>query len=220
MERDAIQAEKLAAMRRFGRLRQIGTLLRCLEVAAVALFLVSWSSARAPAAARLSADFLRRLGPILLSPRCVFLLGNAIVILLFAESRRPSPSSSSSSSSSDVYGEFLQIRGGGDGHFTCSLAPSPEEVIYEDKAVCIETPACGRSRSARMARRREANPEQRRADTNSELAEEDEKEVEAAEAEEFRRAVEAFIAKQTRFLREECQSTCSAGTPEHAVVLQ
>ncbi|KAG6526897.1 uncharacterized protein LOC122040429 [Zingiber officinale] len=216
METDAIQAENQTAMRRYHRLRQIGTLLRYLEAAAAVLLLLSWSSARVPDAARLSADFLRHLVAVILSPRFVFLLGNAIVVLLLAESHRHSPSSSTSSSAGDmIYREFVESRAGG--HLPRSLAPSsPEEVIYEDKEVCIEMPALRRSRSARMRRRRGATKGTDLTTEPDEAAQEEEDE------EEFRRAVEAFIAKQTRFLREEeeCKAAVfptlsyPAGTPD------
>ncbi|XP_074572260.1 uncharacterized protein LOC141828701 [Curcuma longa] len=223
------RVEKETAMRRRHLLRQIGMLLRFFE-AASAVLLLSWSYARAPAAARLSADFFRRLTAVLLSPRFVFLIGNAIVLLLFSKSHRRYSSHSSSASAADmIYQEFLESRGSG-GHLPCSQAPSPpEEVIYDDKEVCIETPAYQRSRSERMRRRRGARPGLRRAATDLGMVKrtksvqeyEDEKAAEAeAEAEEFRRVVEAFIAKQTRFLREEeCSAavlpslSSSAGTP-------
>ncbi|KAG6482304.1 hypothetical protein ZIOFF_058935 [Zingiber officinale] len=208
--------EKETAMRRHRWLRQIGILLRCFE-AASAVLLLSWSSDRAPAAARLTADFFRRLAAVLLSPRFVFLIGNAIVLLLFSKSHQRYSSHSLSASAADIYQEFLESRGSG-GHLPCSQAPSSsphEEAIYDDKEVCIETAAYQRSRSERMRRRRGARPGLRRAATDLGLAKgtklvqdhEDEKAAEASDAEEFRRVVEAFIAKQTRFLREE---ECSA----------
>lgn len=221
-------------MRRHHWLRQIGMLLRCVE-AASAILLLSWSSARAPAAARLSADFLRRLAAVLLSPRFVFLIGNAIVLLLFSKYHQRFSSHSVSASAADIYQEFLESRGSG-GHLPCSQAPLPsEEVIYDDKDVCIETPAYQRSRSERMRGRRGARPGLRRAATDLGLMKgtklvqeyEDEKAAEAADAEEFRRVVEAFIAKQTRFLREErCSDavfpslSSPAATPEVSVALQ
>ncbi|CAL9193502.1 uncharacterized protein LOC135613648 [Musa acuminata AAA Group] len=243
---DAIQAEKETAMRRYRRLQKIGTLLRYLEAVA-GLLLFSWLSARLPAAARLSADFLRRLAAVLLSPRFVFLLGNAIVLLLFAKSGHLSPSpssssatttssaSSSSSSSSagvgDLFDEFLESRGL---RFSFSLPPPQEEevVVYEDKAVCVESRAFRKSRSQRMERRRGPPPELRRAETvvagrkrdmfPPTTTEASEEEVQAEDAEEFRRAVEAFIAKQTRFHREERMAIasppfliCSAALPDH-----
>ncbi|CAL9187168.1 unnamed protein product [Musa hybrid cultivar] len=238
---DAIQAEKETAMRRYRRLQKIGTLLRYLEAVA-GLLLFSWLSARLPAAARLSVDFLRRLAAVLLSPRFVFLLGNAIVLLLFAKSGHLSPSPSSSSSATttssasssaavgDLFDEFLESRGL---RFSFSLPPPQEEVVvYEDKAVCVETRAFRKSRSQRMERRRGPPPELRRAETvvagrkrdmfPPTTTEASEEEVQAEDAEEFRRAVEAFIAKQTRFHREERMAIasppfliCSAALPDH-----
>ncbi|CAL9072139.1 unnamed protein product [Musa textilis] len=208
---DAIQAAKRRAMRRYRRFQRIGTLLRCLEASA-AFVLVSWSSARIPT------GFLRHLASVLLSSHFVFLLGNAIVLLLLADSGRQFPASPNSSSG-DFYEEFLETRGS---RLSCPLPPPPVAVVYEDKAVCVEMRADQRGRSGRMDPRRGAPPELRGDKT---LVTEEEV---PADAEEFRRAVEAFIAKQTKFHLEEHMAivsapaplNCSVGSPEPTIFQQ
>ncbi|KAJ8497911.1 hypothetical protein OPV22_008463 [Ensete ventricosum] len=208
---DAIQAAKRRAVRRYRWLQRIGTLLRCLEASA-ALLLLSWSSARIPT------GFLRHLTSVLLSSHFVFLLGNAIVLLLLADSGRQFPASPNSSSG-DVYEEFLETRAS---RLSCPLPPPPVEVVYEDKAVCVEMRGEQRSRSERVDPRREASPGLRGDKTQV-----TEEEI-SADAEEFRRAVEAFIAKQTKFHLEERMAivsapaplNCSVGSPEPTLFQQ
>src|SRR5207237_7341017 len=66
------------------RLRLLYRMLRVGELLALVVFL-SWSSSRVPSAA---AAVLRFAGSLLLNARFVFVLGNAIVLLLLALSRR------------------------------------------------------------------------------------------------------------------------------------
>ncbi|XP_066363894.1 uncharacterized protein [Miscanthus floridulus] len=75
------------------RLRLLYRMLRVGELLALVAFL-SWSSSRVPSAA---AAVLRFAGSLLLNARFVFVLGNAIVLLLLALSRHDLSASSSSS---------------------------------------------------------------------------------------------------------------------------
>ncbi|XP_072995646.1 uncharacterized protein [Typha latifolia] len=194
------------------RLKTLARLLRFLEALA-ALLLLSWSSLHLPDAAAL----LRRLAAALLSPRFVFFLGNAIVLLLFADSRHLSSSSSSSSATTgDLNHEYL------DHLYRTPAVPAAADVAFEDKkAVRVETRGkYRRSKSERVAPRR-ASPELRRSETeigrkNEEEPKGPEDWIQSAEdAEEFRRTIEAFIAKQARFHREESMAiVSSAGAPE------
>ncbi|XP_010926172.1 uncharacterized protein [Elaeis guineensis] len=222
---DPVKAEKETAMRRYRRLQKIAKLFRLLEVIA-ALLLLSWSSVRLPAAARLSGDFLRRLAAVLLSPRFVFLLGNTIILVLFAKSRHLS--SSTDGVGGDIHDQFLETRG------RIDFPPPPpptlaaqEEVVFEDKTVCMEIRACRRSRSEKIDRRRKS-PELRRAGSDvgpkgakppppppeAPAAAENERKMSSDDDEEFRHMIEAFIAKQTRFHREESMAIVSAEGPQ------
>lgn len=82
------------------RLRLLYRMLRVGELLALVAFL-SWSSSRVPSAA---AAVLRFAGSLLLNARFVFVLGNAIVLLLLALSRHDLSASSSSSSSGQQTG--------------------------------------------------------------------------------------------------------------------
>ncbi|RRT54202.1 hypothetical protein B296_00043829 [Ensete ventricosum] len=204
---DPVTAEKMAARRRYRRIRRVKTLLRCLE-ALSAFCLLSWSTARLPAAARLSAGLLRRVAPVLLGPRFVFLLGNAIVIALFAMSGRHPGSAAPSASGGEIHDQFLACESRGIRSHAAGKEKAPR--------------AWRRSRSERMERRRGHRvPELRRSKSEVSCQEvavaATEKEEKEADAEEFRRTIEAFIAEQLRrFHREESTDAvaASAGTPD------
>lgn len=93
---------------------------------------------------------------------------------------------------------------------------SVAEVVYEDKKVCLEGRAFSKSRSERLERGpREL--ELRRSLTEVEGSGEKQPVASEEDAEEFRRTVEAFIAKQLKFRRQESMSmvvASSAGTAE------
>lgn len=65
-----------------GRRERITTLLCCLEALAVAAATL-WSSDRNPVTARSSFDLLLCVIPVLLKPRSLFHLGNALVLCMF-----------------------------------------------------------------------------------------------------------------------------------------
>ncbi|KAF0923573.1 hypothetical protein E2562_006570 [Oryza meyeriana var. granulata] len=229
------------------RLRLLYRMLRVGELFALVVFL-SWSSSRVPAAA---AAVVRLAGSLLLNARFVFVLGNAIVLLLLALSRHDLSISSNhaaagnGSASSTPASTALPAAS-----FPAFIVPQPSPpppqateapaaaappapvvpcapsaaapaaaAVFEDKqAVRVnKARAPRRSRSEKMgprgAFRRAASPELRRSESErcrrrrslssaspGDWGVEDDN----GEEEEFRRAVEAFIAKQqTRFHREE-----------------
>lgn len=160
-------------MRRFRRLRQIGQLLRFIEAAA-ALLLLSYSSTHIPTAATISIQFLRRAAAFLISPHFVFLLGNAIVLVLVKSG----------------LGRFSsQSAAAGIGNIRVEMSCSPPQAFGEE----VKT-ACGE----KVERRGEA------AHDGGEVAREDGLGAEEeGDDEEFRRMIEEFIEKQQRFRREE-----------------
>ncbi|VAH77769.1 unnamed protein product [Triticum turgidum subsp. durum] len=200
------------------RLRLVWRVVRAAELLALA-FVLSRSFPRLPYAASAASSALRLAASLLLQPRSIFVIANAIVFLLYVFSRRD-PSPSSSASYQDSQDQFLSFTA------TPLLSPSTTEAsalapetdaVFEDKqAVHVTVRAPRRSRSEKIGggkhggRRRAGSPDMRRSDSENgrrrrstssaapeECGAEDEKE-------EFRRAVEAFIAKQqTRFHREE-----------------
>jgi hypothetical protein len=208
-------------------LRVAWRVVRAAEVL-VLVVLLSWSFARLPCAAAVASSVLRVAATVILYPRSVFVLVNAIVVLLIVLSRcdtasSPPPARSlPSPDSRDEQHQFLRF----------SAAPlllppivetpalrrkEVEEAVFEDKqavhvTVRAQPPRRTRSETAGTVgggRRLVASPELRRAESEnwrrrrlvSAAAPE---EWGAEDKEEFRRAVESFIAnQQTRFHREE-----------------
>ncbi|KAG9449704.1 hypothetical protein H6P81_009669 [Aristolochia fimbriata] len=239
-EIDPVKAEKAMAMRRYRRIQKLANIFRCVEVF-VGLVFLTWISFRLPIAIKISGDISRQLLNLIVSPRFVFLLGNAIIITLVAKSGQFSGNGSSgcSTSASDLYEEFLKNSESSRGA-KVRTDQEEEEVVYQDKAVCAESRREGTAGAAAasgsfgtssctvLPNKRES-PRKRRSERVAAFAEtrkpaEVEYRCGAAETrvveekcgeeeescfktemsnEEFRLAVEAFIAKQQRFQRQE-----------------
>ncbi|CAN6345734.1 unnamed protein product [Urochloa humidicola] len=269
------------------RLRLLYRMLRAGELLALVAFL-SWSSSRVPSAA---AAVLRLAGSLLLNARFVFVLGNAIVLLLFALSRHDlsaSSSSQTSSATSEAANATTptppQAAATGAASAAAGFAsfatpcPAPSSTLLEE-AVSFATPAVPappaasmaapemvaaaavahepaaaaledkaavrvsklaraprRSRSEKMGprlARRAVSPELRRSESENGRRRRSSVTARDAQAccwgmddaDEFRRTVEAFIAKQTRFHREEAVAVvaggghCGGGAPAFAGAL-
>ncbi|KAK1281118.1 hypothetical protein QJS04_geneDACA023159 [Acorus gramineus] len=201
---DTVKAEKAIAMRRYRRLQKLRNLFRAAELLS-AVILLSWFSARLPFVLRISGDYLRRLSAVLVSPRFVFLLGNAIVLTLFAKSGHLN--SSEAAGAGDLYSEFINRQKPS----PPPPAAAPEEIVYHDKGVCEESVSPGAADNVKESRK-----DLRRSETEigrkaaSVEREEEEEAVVGMSNEEFRRKIEAFIAKQIKFQRDESLAVVSA----------
>ncbi|CAJ2679312.1 unnamed protein product [Trifolium pratense] len=80
-----LQAEKTNAILKHRKLQRVTTLLRLVEVCVV-LVLISRLSLKLPVAVRNSSEYLRDLSVFINSHYFVFLIGNVIIITLFAQS--------------------------------------------------------------------------------------------------------------------------------------
>ncbi|KAL5221165.1 hypothetical protein ABZP36_025878 [Zizania latifolia] len=214
----AAAAEDAGRQAAAARLRVAWRVVRVAEVSALAV-LLSRSLPLLPVAAGAASSVLRLVASLLLHPYSIFVIANGIVVLLLVLSRRDV----SSSGEDDAHGEFLSFASA-----AAPLAqlppiteapPPPEEgAVFEDKqAVHVTSRAPRRSRSEKVGRGRRtraASPELRRSESErarrrrslSSASPGDWRVVhdEEEEDEEFRKAVESFIAKQqTRFHREE-----------------
>ncbi|XP_061346469.1 uncharacterized protein LOC133292114 [Gastrolobium bilobum] len=199
------KSEKGSAMRRYNLFTGIAKKLRILELC-LALFLLSWILTRLPFALRVSADYLRKISPFLGSPLFVFAICNAIIAALIAQS-----------------GLFTAA---GDGDIkdygsSTSEAPSPvavaEKVEYQDRLTCTDNDSGAvkdsdlrkvyrRSQSEKLKGNgadgnKTAERKLRRSET--EKVRENLYPQDKLSNEEFKRTIEAFIAKQMRSLREE-----------------
>ncbi|RDY07484.1 hypothetical protein CR513_08395, partial [Mucuna pruriens] len=215
MEEFLLKAEKANAIRRYNVFAFISKTIRILELC-IALVLLSWILTRLPFALALSAQFLRRLFAFAASPLFVFAVSNAIIAALLAQSGR----FSARHSADGLYRQFLNTRNAVTVPPPESNSPPPDAPEFQDKQVIAETVQdrpCADAGAAAKYRRSQSEkwkeeagkaPRQkqlRRSET--EKRRENSAEIlypqDKLSSEEFQRAIEAFIAKQLRFLREE-----------------
>lgn len=189
MEAFNIKEEKQSTISTYSIFTGIARTLRLLELCLV-LFFLFWILNRLPFALRISADFLR-------SPLFIFALSNAIIVALLAQSDLRFSSSSAADS------EF----------------PVEERLECQDKQIrenCVEdVDSCAvtvTDSGNKVYCRSESLPEIMNGEGEKEKLQRSETEMKVREIlypqdklsnEEFQRAIEAFIAKQMRFLREE-----------------
>ncbi|CAA0839262.1 Unknown protein [Striga hermonthica] len=185
-----------------GFLQPLRKLFLLLEISLLTISL-AWASTRLPSAVRTSAEIFRRILTFAAGHLAVFILGNAIVLTLLVKSRRRPDGDAD-----DEAGLFLDLVGGGGGGAGGGGSPptaAPEEVVYEDKRTILEVRGVHRrsksekcsgteegGRGRRLRRSETADMRRGAADVVEELS-----------GEEFRRAIEAFIAKQVKFHQEE-----------------
>lgn len=98
-----LQAEKANVILKHRKLQRVASLFRIIEVCII-LVLISRFSMQLPVAVKNSSVYLRDLSLFMNSPRFVFLVGNVIIIALFAQfstqgNNAPEP---------DLYQEFVQ----------------------------------------------------------------------------------------------------------------
>ncbi|KAI9127775.1 hypothetical protein K1719_000768 [Acacia pycnantha] len=102
-----LKAKKIIAMKQ-QKLRWISNLFRLVEVCAV-LILISRFSFQVPVAVKNSGDYFRGFSIFMVSPPFVFLMGNVIIVTLFAQSGQFSAlGSKPKSSESDLYHQFIE----------------------------------------------------------------------------------------------------------------
>lgn len=237
-----IKVEKVNAKLRCRRLQKITALFRLMELC-IFFFIVSRFTTQLPIAFKVSGEYFRGLSVMAVSPRFVFIIGNAIVIVLFLKSGQLSPKDgnlSTNSSKFDLYEEYVKNCEKNQGVYTESRSTNKKqrkrspfvsrEVDHPDSAHSDVSPThCeNEERKTKINRSHSENlktlqpeEEEEKDDASQKLRRsltvryresvnyeekcaavggyaEDE-----MSSEEFRRAVEAFIARQQRFLREE-----------------
>ncbi|XP_057532837.1 uncharacterized protein LOC130810719 [Amaranthus tricolor] len=211
-EIDTIKLEKLKAMQRYRTFNKIANIIRMLEIIVAISFIsysISFGSSYLPALFELADKFLRRLSSLIFSPHFVFVIGNIIIVTLFAKSSSEKTSFTSNNAGEEIFGEVETV-----------VAESPVvvkevpavEVREKEEKIYRRTKSAGEivvvkedekkvlQRSETQIRRKIENTEKnpvilRR---KGRTFEEDE-----LSNEEFRRKVEAFIERQQKFLREE-----------------
>ncbi|KAF8013536.1 hypothetical protein BT93_I1394 [Corymbia citriodora subsp. variegata] len=206
---------------KYCQLRKIASMFRIVEIC-VLLVLLSRFSTQLPTAVKNSGEYFRDLKVVLVSPRFVFILGNVIIITLFAKSRQSS--AQDSTMKNDLYDEFLEKSEKSrnnrqtepqfqDKPITSEETSDDKHVVHRDEVV--KTYKRSQSENLHHENRvklrvlRRSATEKCREDalcTETGKSEKNSSPQDALSNEEFRRTVEAFIARQQRSLREEKES--------------
>lgn len=190
------------------------------------LVLISRFSVQLPGAVKSSGEYFKDLKLAVISPRFVFVLGNVIVIALLVKSGQFS--GHGSAEKNDFYNEFVEKSE----RLNHSVQPRVEsdfqdkQVILEKVVPCkdVSSPRClsatetayRRSQSEKLnhpqyekqkpdreLRRSATENCMKRPDCSGKLSVKGPFPEDSMSNEEFRRTIEAFIARQQRFLRDE-----------------
>lgn len=213
-----IKLEKRNAILKHRQSCKIANLFRLVEVCVV-LVLISRFTTHLPVAVKSSGEYFRGLSVVLVSPRFVFIVGNVIVLTLFAKAGQFS--AQDTTSASDLYQEFLKKS-------EKSQAIHPREkqsqkILVHEKIVNLNLNV-HTSEGAKSFRRTQSEnlkrvkynkdcKQLRRLESEKYIkhndSDDDEKLVKSScaedgmSSEQFRDTVEAFIARQKKLLREE-----------------
>ncbi|CAI9769869.1 unnamed protein product [Fraxinus pennsylvanica] len=198
-----IKVEKVNTIFRYDKRQMITILLRFMELCVI-LILLSRSSIQLPFAFKLSDEYFRGLFITLISPRFVFVIGNAIIVILFMKSGQLSTKDGEKHSKIGVYDEYME---------NCRKKNIENQKPTNNITCCDHKKRkIHRSQSEKMERMHCEDPhwELRRS-----MTERCQKSVNCVKkpggsscakdkmsSEEFRRTVEDFIARQQRSLRE------------------
>ncbi|XP_051147416.1 uncharacterized protein LOC127262662 [Andrographis paniculata] len=188
-----IGAEKANAISRYRRIQRITTLLRFVEVF-VFLIVVSRFSTQFSFSLKLSSEYFRGVSVTLISPKSVFVIGNAIVVALILISGQ------FSSKTSDFYDEYVEECRNYNPQVSINKVEKKSIDRYRSSACCNNgTKIIRRVQSEHLIKVEERHGSLRR--SASDKCEK--KSANEMSSEEFRRTVEAFIERQQRFLKEE-----------------
>ena len=209
---------------------RMANLFRYVEIC-LAVVLFSWTFTRLPFAVRLSGEYFLQLSAFVSSPLFVFIVCNVIIITLIVISGCFSAQKPVADIAETEIFEELIKHGGDSAEPPLETDPSvltePSGlVVYQDKQIVFEekkstiigeaemgsdSKVCRRTQSEKFERESSKKPHQklRRSETEKcmKVAKSDknlpEKEYPKLSDEEFQRTIEAFIAKQSKFHRQE-----------------
>ncbi|GMH18176.1 hypothetical protein Nepgr_020017 [Nepenthes gracilis] len=201
-----VKIEKGNAILRYSQLRKITNLFRIIEIF-LFLAMISRVSFQLPQAFKLSGEYFHDFFVVLVSPRFVFIVGNAIIIILFAKSghfRVKNPSSNQAVTASYEQ-EYMQKQVkqslAEESTVMASIFPSSEAKTYHrSKSEKLRRKVCDKNC---CELRRSSTVNTRKCCKYCQETGEAHYPEDHMTTEEFRQTVEAFIAKQQRFLREE-----------------
>ncbi|XP_050230958.1 uncharacterized protein LOC126679975 [Mercurialis annua] len=215
-----IKLEKANAIKKHRQIQKIATFFRFIEICLV-LALVSRFSVKLPVAVKNSGEYFKDLTVFLVSPRFIFILGNAIVVILFVKSGHFSGQDSNGENSrTDFYEEFVQnseksqvMHRYEDENRGKKQRTYVQQIVPEKTCASLEIKNYQRSQSEKLeqASRNKSCRELRRIASENCREIVDSSEVwmkipypeDNMSNEEFRSAVEDFIARQKRIRRDE-----------------
>lgn len=225
---DTVKLEKANAIAKYRRFRKLAKLVQVIEFI-VAFTLISWSSTCLPAVLKHSVGYLLQFSHYILNTHVVFLIGNAIVIALFILYRHID--AASNSSNKDIVNEedYLEINGDNHQIITTTVTVTEEEkrIVCEEEeeinaieAVEHVTKAIDEAtkrlqkfqRTQSHKLKRPKIKELRRSETDvgrvvvsspHDQPTTPYQAVDKLSNDEFRMAIEAFIQKQQKFLRQQ-----------------
>ncbi|XP_076892148.1 uncharacterized protein LOC143543791 [Bidens hawaiensis] len=185
---DSIKAEKANALARYRMFSNITKLFQLIELF-VAVALISWSSTHLPLVIKFSSEYVLAYSSYFTNQHVVFLVGNVIVVVCYMLSRDPDSSKVvlESGSHNDVV-KYIS----NDLTTSCQVPETQKPVIGNEEK---EIKRFQRTKSDKMKRRMPVT-EMRRSEDSM-------KAVENLSNEEFRIAVETFIKKQQRLLKQQ-----------------
>ncbi|KAK7341462.1 hypothetical protein VNO80_24392 [Phaseolus coccineus] len=195
-----LQTEKANAILKHRKLRRVASLLRIIEVCAV-LVLVSRFSMQLPVAVRNSGEYFRDLSLFMNSPRFVFLIGNIIIIALFAQF---SAQGNNVVQEPNLYQELVQNTTKNQ-EVVAEYSRKKQRMKTGEAKISLEKGyrRCEREKRRGVLRRCESESEKGRKKIEGVPVEEVARPEDGMSNEEFRRTVEAFIAREQRIRREE-----------------
>ncbi|KAH6755245.1 hypothetical protein C2S53_016457 [Perilla frutescens var. hirtella] len=193
-----VRVEKANATAKYRKIQKITSLFRFMELLVV-LIVLSRFSTQFASSLKLSGDYFRGISMVaLISPRSVFVVGNVIVIALFLISGQFSDQKSERST--DFYDEYVEKCRNNQQTWS-KLEAKRASHACEGKVMISRTNSVNleklRGEDRRRDLRRSVSDKCRNSGESGRKAEDQ------MSSEEFRQTVEAFIARQQRFLREE-----------------
>ncbi|KAJ0076584.1 hypothetical protein Patl1_36465 [Pistacia atlantica] len=210
-----VKVEKVNAILKHLHLRKLANLFRIIEIC-VLLVMVSRFSTQLPLAVKNSGKYFKDLTVVLVSPHFVFIIGNAIVVILFVQSGQfPAHDSSRKNTGSDYYEEFVEKSKKTENSHRYEVVYREKQSKCQKNIVSVgthtssKTKICRRSqtekfkslngdKSCRELRR--LDTEKYKKSTNSEeKVVKNSSPVDDMSNEEFQQMIEAFIARQHKF---------------------
>ncbi|XP_044488620.1 uncharacterized protein LOC123213289 [Mangifera indica] len=194
--------------------RKMASLFRVVEIC-VLLVVVARILAHLPLAVKSSSEHFKDLTVVLVSPRFVFIIGNLIVFILFAKSGQFSAQDSTGKNpQKDCFEEFWEKGEKIQNTYWYELKNRKKQSICEENAVnegthtSCKSISYRRSQSEKLSKScqelRRSDTENCRKSTNSgNRSAKNSHSEDNMSNEEFRRTIEAFIARQQRFRMEE-----------------